>query len=223
VRTKTPDSKNITVVVPVQFGFTETVPLKVSLAKPPPTFLASVPETFPAVSMLNLSTAAAGTGPGPVGGAGKRIVPVRVAPQLPGTVGIVAGTDGSGWNLSGSLNYMMAAGFSTPEALEAATIAPARLMGVDNRAGSISVGKTADLVLVEGDPSKRIGDLRNTRTVMMGGKLMDADALREASGFSGRPKVSTGGPGFLPDTSHRLLSRIRGKSHPPDPGLRLRP
>jgi hypothetical protein len=46
----------------------------------------------------------------------------------------------------------------------------------------------ADLVLVEGDPSKRIGDLRNTRTVMMGGKLMDADALREASGFSGRPK-----------------------------------
>jgi hypothetical protein len=30
--------------------------------------------------------------------------------------------------------------------------------------------------------------LAKPRTVMMGGKLMDADALREASGFSGRPK-----------------------------------
>jgi hypothetical protein len=41
--------------------------------------------------------------------------------------------------------------------------------------------------MVEGDPSKRVGDPRNTRTVMMDGKLMDADALRTASGFSGRP------------------------------------
>lgn len=83
----------------------------------------------------------------------------------------------------------MAAGFTPEEALEAATIAPAHMLGVDTTTGSIAAGKTADLVLVEGDPSKRIGDLRNTRTVMMGGKLMDADALREASGFSGRPKT----------------------------------
>jgi imidazolonepropionase-like amidohydrolase len=62
------------------------------------------------------------------------------------------------------------------------------MVGVDKTTGSIAVGKTADVVLVEGDPSTRIGDLRNTRTVMLGGKLMDADALREASGFSGRPK-----------------------------------
>jgi imidazolonepropionase-like amidohydrolase len=58
---------------------------------------------------------------------------------------------------------------------------------VDRTTGSIEVGKVADLVLVEGDPSRRIGDLRNTRIVMMGGKWMDADALRAASGFSGRP------------------------------------
>jgi hypothetical protein len=50
------------------------------------------------------------------------------------------------------------------------------------------VGKTADLVLVEGDPSKRISDLRHTRVVMLDGKLMDADAVRTAAGFSGRPK-----------------------------------
>ena len=60
-------------------------------------------------------------------------------------------------------------------------------VGVGKITGSIYVGKIADLVLVEEDTSKRIGDLRNTRTVMMGGKLMDADALRSAGGFSRRP------------------------------------
>ncbi len=101
---------------------------------------------------------------------------------------IVAGTDGSGLELVRELELYVAAGFTPEEALAAATIAPSRLLQVDKTTGSIAIGKTADLVLVEGDPSRRIGDLRNTRTVMMGGKLMDADALREASGFSGRPK-----------------------------------
>jgi imidazolonepropionase-like amidohydrolase len=85
------------------------------------------------------------------------------------------------------LELYVSAGFTPEEALAAATIVPAKNVGVDKTTGSIEVGKVADLVLVDGDPSKRIGDLRNTRTVMMGGKLMDADALRTASGFSGRP------------------------------------
>ena len=105
-------------------------------------------------------------------------------------VPIVAGTDGSGLELVRELELYVAAGFSPSEALATATIAPAHLVGADQTTGSITVGKSADLVLVDGDPSRRIGDLRNTRTVMMGGKLMDADALREASGFSGRPKVA---------------------------------
>jgi imidazolonepropionase-like amidohydrolase len=102
-------------------------------------------------------------------------------------VPIVAGTDGSGMELVRELELYELAGFTPEEALAAATIVPAKNVGVDKTTGSIEVGKVADLVLVEGDPSKRIGDLRNTRTVMMGGKLMDADALRTASGFSGRP------------------------------------
>jgi imidazolonepropionase-like amidohydrolase len=105
-------------------------------------------------------------------------------------VPIVAGTDGSGLELVRELELYVAAGFTPSEALAAATIAPAHLVGVDKTTGSITIGKSADVVLVEGDPSRRIGDLRNTRTVMMGGKLMDADALREASGFSGRPKMT---------------------------------
>jgi imidazolonepropionase-like amidohydrolase len=65
---------------------------------------------------------------------------------------------------------------------------PAKLVQQDAHTGSIVVGKDADLALVDGDPEKSIGDLRQTRVVMLDGKLLDADALREAAGFSGRPK-----------------------------------
>jgi Amidohydrolase family len=102
-------------------------------------------------------------------------------------VPIVAGTDGSGLELVRELELYVAAGFTPAEALASATIQTAHLVGADARTGSIVVGKAADLVLVEGDPSKRIGDLRHTRIVMMDGKLMDADALRAAGGFAGKP------------------------------------
>jgi imidazolonepropionase-like amidohydrolase len=104
-------------------------------------------------------------------------------------VPIVAGTDGYGMELVRELELYVKAGFSLEDAMAAATIVPAHLVGVGQRTGSIAVGKNADLVLVAGDPSRRIGDLRNTRLVMIDGKLMDADALRAAAGFSGRPKT----------------------------------
>jgi imidazolonepropionase-like amidohydrolase len=101
---------------------------------------------------------------------------------------IVAGTDGSGIEIIRELEVYHEAGLTPAEALAAATITPARLLNVDNKTGSINVGKTADLALIEGDPSQRLADLRQTRVVMLDGKLMDADALRTAAGFSGRPK-----------------------------------
>jgi imidazolonepropionase-like amidohydrolase len=103
-------------------------------------------------------------------------------------VPIVAGTDGAGIELVHELEIYVEAGMTPAEALATATILPAKLVGQDKHTGSIKVGKTADLVLVEGDPSQRLGDLRQTRVVMLGGKLLDADALRAAAGFSGRPK-----------------------------------
>jgi len=63
---------------------------------------------------------------------------------------------------------------------------PARLVGQEKKTGSIKIGKTADMVLVGDDPSARLADLRQTRLIMLDGKLMDADALRTAAGFSGR-------------------------------------
>ncbi|MGI8992054.1 MAG: amidohydrolase family protein [Bryobacteraceae bacterium] len=106
-------------------------------------------------------------------------------------VPIVAGTDGSGIELVHELEIYVQAGFSTAEALAAATIVPSRLVGQEANTGSVKVGKAADLALIEGDPSTRIGDLRQTRLIMLNGKLLDADALRSAAGFSGRPRPTT--------------------------------
>ena len=104
-------------------------------------------------------------------------------------VPIVAGTDGFGLELVRELEIYLEAGLTAADAIAAATITPARLLKLEAQTGSITVGKTADLVLVDGDPSKRISDLRNTRVVMMDGRVMDADALRNAAGFAGRPKM----------------------------------
>jgi hypothetical protein len=101
---------------------------------------------------------------------------------------IVAGTDGRGLEIIRELELYVQAGFTPGQALQAATIVPARLVGADATTGSILVGKKADLVLVRGDPSKVIGDMRHTEWVMKEGALMNADELRQAAGFSGSPK-----------------------------------
>jgi imidazolonepropionase-like amidohydrolase len=67
-------------------------------------------------------------------------------------VPIVAGTDGSGIEIIRRTEIYHEAGFTPAEALAAATIMPARLVGQERRLDR-KVGKTADLVLVEGDPA----------------------------------------------------------------------
>ncbi len=101
---------------------------------------------------------------------------------------IVAGTDGYGIELVRELELYNQAGFTPAEALQSATIVPARLVGADKRTGSIAVGKEADMVLVDGDVSKELGALRRVVTVVSDGYVMDADALRKAAGYNGRPK-----------------------------------
>ena len=80
------------------------------------------------------------------------------------------------------------AGMTIGESLETATDGAARVFGLDDKVGSIAEGQTADLLLVDGDVSKNIGALRQVDTVVLGGKLLDGDAMREAAGISGRPK-----------------------------------
>lgn len=103
-------------------------------------------------------------------------------------VPIVAGTDGWGIELIRELEIYQQAGFTPAEALQSATIVPARVVGADARTGSIAVGKEADMVLVDGDPSTDLGALRRVMTVVSDGYVMDAAALRKAAGYSGAPK-----------------------------------
>jgi imidazolonepropionase-like amidohydrolase len=103
-------------------------------------------------------------------------------------VPIVAGTDGWGVELVRELEIYQQAGFTAAEALQSATILPARVVGADKRTGSIAVGKEADMMLVDGDPSKELGALRRVVTVVSDGYVMDADELRAAAGYTGRPK-----------------------------------
>lgn len=103
-------------------------------------------------------------------------------------VPIVAGTDGWGIELVRELEIYQQAGFTPAEALQSATIIPARVVGADKRTGSIAVGKEADMVLVDGDPATDLGALRRAVTVVSDGYVMDADELRTAAGFGGRPK-----------------------------------
>jgi imidazolonepropionase-like amidohydrolase len=103
-------------------------------------------------------------------------------------VRIVAGTDGYGLELVRELELYERAGLTNPEALQTATIVPARMTSMDDRVGSIAKGKTADIILVDGDVSKDIRNLRHVDTVFLDGYRLDGEQLREASGLDGMPK-----------------------------------
>ena len=103
-------------------------------------------------------------------------------------VRIVAGTDGYGLELVRELELYEKAGLSNVEALQTATIIPARMTGMDDRVGSIAPGKTADIILVDGDVSKDLHSLHHLQTVFLDGYRLDGEQLREASGLNGMPK-----------------------------------
>ena len=103
-------------------------------------------------------------------------------------VRIVAGTDGYGLELVRELELYQQAGLTNAEALQTATIVPARMVGMDDRVGSIAKGKTADIILVDGDVSKDLRNLRHVNTVFLDGYRLNGEALREASGLNGMPK-----------------------------------
>jgi imidazolonepropionase-like amidohydrolase len=103
-------------------------------------------------------------------------------------VPIVAGTDGYGLELVREIELYQQAGLSNPAALQTATIIPARMTGMAKRTGSIERGKTADIILVDGDVSKDLGNLRHVDTVFLDGYRLKAEDLREASGLHGMPK-----------------------------------
>jgi imidazolonepropionase-like amidohydrolase len=101
-------------------------------------------------------------------------------------VPIVAGTDQAvpGHSLHRELELYVEAGFTPLEAIQAATVVPARAMKLDKEVGTIEVGKRADLVLVDGDPLADIHALRKVFLVVTAGKAYWPGNLWRAVGFT---------------------------------------
>jgi imidazolonepropionase-like amidohydrolase len=84
-------------------------------------------------------------------------------------VRIMAGTDAPlrnsppGFGLHQELVHLVEAGLTPFEALRAATLEPARFLGMLDSAGTVARGKLADLLLLEANP---LADVRNTRRIV---------------------------------------------------------
>ena len=100
-------------------------------------------------------------------------------------VPIVAGTDGGvpGYSLLREIELSVTAGLTPLEAIQTATIIPARAMGMEREAGTIEVGKIADLLVLDADPLTDIANIRRGRWVVRGGRVYDCRALWRAAGF----------------------------------------
>ncbi len=85
--------------------------------------------------------------------------------------------------------WMFAQGGMTPlEAIRAATIDPAKYIGLDKHIGSLEVGKLADLVVIDGDPLANIRDTDKVEYTMLNGRLFDAATMNEV-GKQAREKL----------------------------------
>ncbi len=103
-------------------------------------------------------------------------------------VPIVAGTDQNvpGFSVYREIELYVEAGFTPMQALQAATIVPARAMKVERDSGSVEVGKRADLDVLDANPLDNIHNIRSVRSVVANGVLYDPAPLWESVGFSPR-------------------------------------
>lgn len=87
---------------------------------------------------------------------------------------VTAGTDSPitpyGFSLQLELQMLTRAGFTPFEALRSATLWSAEAVGVASDLGSVERGKLADMVIVEGDPLRRIEDAMNIAVTIKNGR-----------------------------------------------------
>ncbi len=101
---------------------------------------------------------------------------------IPVGVGTDAGMPGTfhGYATLRELELLVEAGLTPLEAIAAGTGVSARALAVDADRGTIAAGKLADLVLIDGRPDERIGDIEKTARVFRGGTELDLHALESA-------------------------------------------
>jgi len=81
-----------------------------------------------------------------------------------------------GWAYQRELELLVESGLTPMQAIVAGTMENARYFHIADRLGSVEAGKLADLVLVEGDPSKNISDMRRIKRVMLNGVWQRAES-----------------------------------------------
>jgi len=98
---------------------------------------------------------------------------------------VVAGTDQTvpGYSLHREIELYVQAGFSPMEAIQAATIVPARAMGLDKESGTVETGKRGDLILIDGNPLEDIRNTRNVEYVITNGTMYHSAELWQSVGF----------------------------------------
>lgn len=108
----------------------------------------------------------------------RRIIPALREHQIP----ILAGTDClnpfclPGFSLHTELELLVQAGLSPAEALQTATINPARFMQRENELGTVETGRFADLVILNQNPLDDIANTRDIHGVVWQGEWIDSDA-----------------------------------------------
>jgi imidazolonepropionase-like amidohydrolase len=98
---------------------------------------------------------------------------------------IVAGTDQSvpGYSLYREIELYVQAGFTPMEAIQAATIVPARVMGLDKELGTVEAGKRADVIVLGANPLDNIHNIRTVESVITGGRMYKCADLWQSVGF----------------------------------------
>jgi imidazolonepropionase-like amidohydrolase len=157
-----------------------------STAKPPASFEPGVKKVAPELAEQLLDV-------GPPPPAPNTDLPEKVFEKQLAIVGalhkagitIVAGTDQTvpGYSIYREIELYAQAGFSPMEAIQAATIVPALVMGFGSELGTVEVGKRADLVLLDANPLDDIRNIRTVRYVITSGKMYNCADLWRSVGF----------------------------------------
>jgi imidazolonepropionase-like amidohydrolase len=102
-------------------------------------------------------------------------------------VTVIPGTDSlAGYSLHHELELYARAGIPPAEVLRLATLTSAQVIGADGERGVIAPGKLADLILVDGEPSRQIADINKVMLVMKGGRIYDPARIEQALGIAPR-------------------------------------
>ena len=86
------------------------------------------------------------------------------------------------------LELLVEAGLSPMEAITAGTLTNAQFFGIEDRLGTVEAGKLADIILVEGDPSKDITAMRDVANVMLNGNWVGVAPVANPSATQPRKR-----------------------------------